>query len=242
MLLKMDNPKVLADVVSIISELVTEVRIRIDEKGLSIVAIDPANVALVSFKLPPTMFSQFEVGEDVLGISLESLKAILKRCGAGSALLMQKDDNFLRLEIHDKIKRVFNVALINIDSEEKTVPILDFNCKVEMNSVDFTQAIEDCNVVADSCSFIIKDGKFGIEARGLNSAKSEFSSDEVGISGQEGKSKYSLEYLSKFVKGAKLSDRVWINFSSDYPLKLEFKTLDVLELLFILAPRVENED
>ena len=36
-------------------------------------------------------------------------------------------------------------------------------------------------------------------------------------------------------------DEVSIYFSNDYPLKLEYKTVDKVMLSFILAPRVENE-
>jgi hypothetical protein len=32
-----------------------------------------------------------------------------------------------------------------------------------------------------------------------------------------------------------------IQFNKDYPLKLEYKTVDKVSLSFILAPRVEND-
>lgn len=241
MLVKLDNPKIFSDVVSIISELVTEVKIKVDKQGLSIVAIDPANVALVAFNIPSTAFSSFEANEEVLGVSLDNLKSVLKRCSPGSSLIMQSEDNNLKVEINDKIKRSFSLALINIEAEDKAVPSLEFSSKIEMNSVDFAEAIEDCAVVADAASFVIKDGKFIIEAKGLNSAKNEFSSDEVKIEGINNKSKYSLEYLQKFAKATRLTDKVRINLSDDYPLRLEFNTQQI-GLVFILAPRVENED
>lgn len=242
MLLKIDNPKILADVFGIISELVSEVRLKASmEHGLSIVAIDPANVALVSFKIPASSFSAFEASNETIGISLDSLKNVLRRVSSGSSLVMKTEDNFLKVEIHDKITRDFSLALIEIESEEKQVPSLEFSSKIEMNSVDFSEAVEDCAIVADSCSFILKEGKFVIEAKGLNSARNEFSGDEAKIEGSNGKSRYSLEYLQKFVKGAKIADKAGINFSDDYPLKLEFKT-SAVELVFVLAPRVENED
>jgi proliferating cell nuclear antigen len=242
MLLKLDSPKLFSDVVGIISELVTEARIKVNKDGLSIIAIDPANVALISFKLPASSFSAIEANNEVLGVSLDSLKSVLKRCSPGSNLIMQtEDNNTLRVEIHDKIKRVFNLALINIDQEEKTMPSLEFNCKIEMPSIDFLEAVEDCSVVADSCSFSILDGKFIIDGKGLHSTKSEFSGDEAKIQGEKGKAKYSLEYMQKFVKACKLSEKTGINFSDDYPLKLEFKNPE-LELAFVLAPRVETED
>ena len=44
MLVKIQNPVALTKAVEIISELVTEVRIKFSEFGLNISAIDPANV------------------------------------------------------------------------------------------------------------------------------------------------------------------------------------------------------
>lgn len=241
MKLKLDNPKIFSDVIALISELVTEVRIRVNKEGLSIIAIDPANVALISFKISKENFSSFETGEETLGVTLDSLKAVLKRCGIGSSLTMQTEDNTLKIEINDKVNRIFNLALINIEQEEKTMPSLDFSCRIEMLSPDFSSAIEDCGIVADSCSFSVKDGKFIIEAKGLNSTKSEFSQDEIKIEGSKGKSKYSIEYMQKFIKACKLAEKVIIHISDDYPLKLEFKDSN-FELAFVLAPRVENED
>lgn len=241
MLVKLDHPKILTDVIGIISELVTEVRLKVDKDGMRIVAIDPANVALISFILPNHAFSSFETGEEVLGVSLENLKSILRRAGAGSSLIMQTEDNFLKIEIHDKIKRVFNLALIEVDAEEKAVPSLEFSSRIEMSSIDFSEAIEDCLVVADSCNLSVKEGKFIIDAKGLNSARSEFSGDEVKMEGTDSKSKYSLEYLQKFAKACKMADKVVISLSDDYPLRLDFRT-EKVELVFILAPRVENDN
>ena len=247
MLLKLDEPKILSDVIGIISELVLEVRIKINKSGLSIIAIDPANVALVSFKLPAEVFSQIEVEEEVLGISLDSLKSVLRRCSAGCSLVLQTEENVLKIQIHDKIKREFRLALIEIEAEEKAMPNLEFASKVEISSLDLAECIEDCAIVADACSFLAKNDKFTIEAKGsLNSAKSDFSSDEVKIEMRENpekeiRSRYSLEYLQKSIKATKLIDKVIINFSADYPLKMEFKT-PKMELAFVLAPRVETGD
>ena len=241
MLLKLENPTLLSRVIEIISELVTEARLKVNENGMSIVAMDPANVSMVGFKLPKKSFSQFEVGNEVLGINLDSLKRILKRCGINSSLVLEKKENMLNIQIHDRIRRNFNLSLIDIDSEDKEMPNLEFSSKVEINSIDLIDSVEDCAVVADACSFIVKDEKFIIEAKGLNSAMSEFSGDEATITAENCKSRYSLEYLQKFMKGAKLCDKTILNFANDHPLKVELKT-ENMDLIFILAPRVETED
>lgn len=240
MIVKLDNPKKLVDVISIISELVTEVRLKFLEEGLSIVAVDPANVAMVIFKMPKESFSQYESKNEVLGINLDDFKRILKRTSSASAINFETEDNQLKISILDKVKRTFVLSLIETSSEEKKEPPLDHTCLIEMDSSDFSQTIEDCSVVADSCAFISKENKFSIEARGsINSAKNEFSSDVIKISG-EGRSQYSLEYLMKFIKASKISDKINIKFSDKYPLKLEF-IADNLGMAFILAPRMEYE-
>src|SRR3989344_3367576 len=114
MLVKLENPVMLSRVVEIISELVTEVRIKVNEFGMSISAMDPANVAMVGFKLPKSAFSQFESGSEGLGINLDNFKRILKRCGGGSSLSLEKQDNLLKIAIQDKIKRNFTLSLIDI--------------------------------------------------------------------------------------------------------------------------------
>lgn len=241
MLIKLDSPAVLSKVIDIFSELVTEVRLKVNNNGMSITAMDPANVAMIGFRIPKSVFSQFETNEEVLGINLDNLKRILKRCGAGSALILEKKENLINILIQDRIKRNFSLNLIEVESEDKEMPNLEFSSRVELSSLDLIDSIEDCLVVSDACSFIIQDGKFLIEAKNLNSARSEFSGDEASIQAENCKSKYSLEYLSKFIKASKLSDKTILNFAEDHPLKMDVKTPGI-ELSFILAPRVETED
>ena len=212
---------------------------------MNITAMDPATVSMVNLKVPKNAFSQFESGNEVLGVNLDDLKQILRRCGSGSSLLLEKKDNLLSIQIQDRIKRNFNLNLIDIESEDinfdEKVSRMEFSSLVEMNSIDLINSIEDCKVVADSCSFIIKDGNFIIEAKSLNSAMSEFSGDEAKINAENCKAKYSLEYLQKFMKGAKLCEKTILRFAEEHPLKIDFKNPE-MELNFILAPRVETED
>ena len=241
----MQNAVLLSKAVEIISELVNEVRIKVNEVGLSITAMDPANVSMVGFKLPKSSFTRFETGAETLGISLDNLKQVLKRCGSGSSLIIEKKDNFLEMQIRDRIKRNFMISLIDIEGDEidfdSKTERMEFSSSVELNAIDLVDSIEDCAIVSDSCSFIIDNDKFILEAKGLNSARAEFSGDEAKIKAENCKSRYSLEYLQKFIKGARLSEKAFLEFANDHPLKLEFVN-ELMELRFVLAPRVETED
>ena len=243
MIVKLDNPSIMIRAIDVLSELVTEVRMKISDNGININAIDPANVAMVGLTIPKSSFSQFETGPEVLGINLDNLKKILRRCSSGSSLILEKKGNLLGIQIQDRIKRNFTLNLIDVEREEKEIPNLRFSSAVKINSVDFVDSVEDCSVVADACSFLIRENNFVIEARGLNSARSEFSGDEAEITSEvtNCKSRYSLEYLQKFAKGSKLFEKTILKFSEDHPLRMDLKS-PTLELSFILAPRVETVD
>lgn len=239
MRIKLENSAILSKAVELISELVTEVKIKLNEYGLSITAIDPANVAMVGLRIPRKVFSKFDSGSEILGVNLDSLKRILKR--SSGPLVLEKKENLLYIQMEDRIKRNFILSLIEIEGEDKEMPNLEFSSRVELQSEDFIDSVEDCAVVADACSFIIKEEKFVIEAKGLNSTRTEFSGDEANISAESCKARYSLEYLQKFMKASKLTEKTILNFADDHPLRMDIKT-ENMEISFILAPRVETED
>ena len=99
---------------------------------MSVVAIDPANVAMVRFFLSKDAFSQFDlddVKQEIWGVNLEDLKKILRRAGIKTSLIFKREENKLNIEISDKIKRNFTLNLIDIRSEDKELPKLEFSAK-----------------------------------------------------------------------------------------------------------------
>jgi proliferating cell nuclear antigen len=241
MKLKLNEPLLLSKPIELISELVLEVRIKVNEFGLSLTALDPANVAMVNFKLPKSAFSEFESGNEVLGVNLDNLKKILKRCGKTSSLIIEKNENMLDIKIEDKIKRSFSLCLIEVEGDDREMPKLEYCTRIELDSQDLIDAIEDTAVISDACSFIVSDGKFIIESKEINSARAEFSPESISIQAEDCSSRYSLDYLQKFMKAAKISEKTKISFASNHPLRLDFGQ-STFNLSFVLAPRVENED
>src|SRR3989338_2770790 len=242
MRLKLEDPRILVHLISIISELVTEVRLKITKEGMSLTALDPANVAMAYFNIPAELFSEFVVDKDeTLGVNLENLNSIMRRCKMGSSLIIEREDSSIKIAINDKIKREFSLALIDVEGDEKQMPAWEFKSVIKMDAQAFVDAIEDCSVVADACTFIAQPDKFIIETSNLHSARNEFSNEEAQIFSDASSARFSLEYLGKFVKGAKIANRAEINFSDNHPMRLNFPSGKVM-LSFVLAPRVEQDD
>jgi len=247
MKLTLTEPKYFKDSVSIISELVNEARFRITPNAVELVAMDPANVAMVVFKLLSSAFAEYKISEEVvLGINLLNLKQILRRAKPTDIMTLELEDGKLNIQFKGTSTRTFSLPIIESEDKEQRVPELVFPVQIKTTSTILNEAIEDVDVVADSVSFMAEQGLFTIKAEGdLSKAKIEIkSSEETKITFDADemlKARYSIEYLKKMINGSKLSEEVSISFNKDYPLKLDYKVVDRLSLSFILAPRVEND-
>jgi len=246
--LLLSEPRFLKEPVSIISEIVNEVKFKFDSDKIELTALDPAKISLVNFKLLSSAFVEYDVPENTqLSLSLESLKSVLGRAKPSDTLKIEldKDKNSLKVQLKGETTRTFHIALLELEEEEKKIPDLSFPLKINMPSSNLNDAIEDISVIADAVAFVAHKDKLIMEAESsVNSAKVEIPNSEntlINLTGDSVKSRYGVEYLKKFLKASKLSEVVSVEFGQDYPLKLVYKIQDRLELSFIMAPRVPND-
>jgi len=248
MKLVLAEPKYFKDSISIISDLVSEAKFKVNNNGLELVAMDPANVAMVVFKMLSSCFTKCEVvDQEEIAINLNNLKQIIRRAKSDDVLTLETtDDSKLKIQMKSNTLRSFSIPTLDIEENEQKVPELTFPITVEMDSSLLAESIEDVSVVAESVTFLGEKGQISVKAEGdLSKAFIEIKSDENTFiktdSDDKFKAKFSLEYLKKMINGGKLSNKVTLYFNTDYPLKLEYKLVDRLVLSFILAPRVDND-
>ena len=247
MQLTLSEPRLLKESVNVVAELVNEVTMRIDKDKIEIVAIDPASVAMVEFKLLSSAFVEYSVPvPQELAINLDHLKQVLKRAKATDTISISlgEDKHRLTIQFQGAHKKTFNIPLINIEEGEQKLPTLDYKSKVTLPSEKLDEAVEDMSVISESLSLNVVPEKLIVRAESsLKDAKVELPSTEetvIILDGPEMSSKYSIEYLKKMAKASKLADTVSLELGNDYPLRMEYKLLDKLRLSFILAPRVSN--
>ena len=245
MKLTLADPKYLKESVSIISELVTEGTFKITPDNIELTAMDPANVAMVVFKLMGSTFSEYDVKKpELLGINLNNLKQVLRRVKGNDSLTLEVEENKLKITLKGTSTRTFHLPLIDVEEKEQKVPDLKFAVTITTDSEILNEAIEDADIVGESVSFMADSKHFVVSATGdLNKANIDITGgDGTKITATEKvKSKYSIEYLKKMIDGNKLSNKVKIEFAKDYPLKLDYVEKNKVQLSFILAPRVDND-
>src|SRR3990167_8560432 len=116
MRLTLAEPRFLKESIVIISELVNEARFKVNKNGLEMVAMDPANVAMVIFKLLSSSFTEYNVKEDVeLAINLQNLKQILRRAKPNDTLTLELQENKLSVQLRGKTVRTFSLPIIELE-------------------------------------------------------------------------------------------------------------------------------
>lgn len=249
MKLTLAEPRYLQESISIISELVNETRIKITKNQINLIAMDPANVAMIIFRLFSSAFAEYSVKEDLeIAINLNNFKMILRRAKPTDMLTLEFDEtkNKLKITLKGNTTRTFYMPVIELEDRAQKVPELNFPVKITTQSDILNEAIEDVDIISDSVVLHVSDGKFSVKAQGdLSQANIEIHESESTKIDCDKKvnasAKYSIEYLKKMIKGSKLSSTVVLSFNTDYPIKLEYKTVDKLDMAFILAPRVDND-
>ena len=237
----------LKESVSVIADLVNEARFKFTADGMELIAMDPANVAMTIFRLLSSGFESYEHEKDMeVGVNLQSFKQILRRASPSDTLMLEVADNKLTIQMRASSTRTFSLPLIELEEREQRIPNLTFPLSVQLRSQVLTDAITDADIVAESVSFKCEPGMFTVNAKGDHSvANIEIKGDQntrIKMDTKvDVKAKYSIEYLKKMITGAKIADTVEIQFNQDYPLRLDYKVVDRMQLSFILAPRVEND-
>ena len=254
MKLTLAEPKYFKESVNIISELVNEARFKLTPNGMELVVMDPASVVMVIYNLLASSFTEYDIkgkeGEKhpEFAINLATLKQVLRRIRPNDMLSLEidKDQSKLDVVLKGSTTRSFKLPLLDLDEKEQRVPDLKFPIAIKTTPAMLNDAVEDADIVSESVTILAEPGKFVVKAEGdLSQALIEVPAGkdcEIDMKDQSPtKTKYSIEYLKKMVGAGKVADNLTIRFNKDYPLKLEYTTLDKVSISFILAPRVDND-
>lgn len=203
---------------------------------------------MIIFKLLSSAFSEYSVKTPTeFSINLESFKQVMRRVKPNDTIVLEKEkENKLKVVLKGDSTRTFNLSLLGSEENEQKVPSLEFPLSVIISSEALNDAVEDGSIIGDSIALSVDKEIFVVASEGTTSeAIVELpkggSTRITNSSGKNIRAKYSVEYLKKMSKASKLSEEVKIEFSEDYPLRLEYLVKDKIHLQFILAPRVAND-
>ena len=247
---KMADAKFLKDMMGAISILVDEATFDLSPEGIKLRAMDPSRVAMVDFEWPKTVFTEYSCTENMkMCLNISELLKLLRRTGKDESVELSLDEKSgkLKIAIRGKYSRTFKMPVLEALDEEVPTPKVTFNVSAKTTTHGLKEAIEDASLVSDHVRIEADNENLVMNATGdIMGAKIEFKTgDDVLLemdAKEKSKATFSLSYLSEIVKAsAPTSEIVIIEFSTDMPIKLDFKQEKEGILKFFLAPRIEVE-
>ena len=233
-------------IISAISTLVEEATFEATVEGVSFRGMDPSHVALIDISWPNSAFQKYSCDGDIkFGVRIDEFSKLIKRAEKSDGVEINiSDDSMLHVSIGKNKK--YKMRLIESSASDTPLPKISYDSKITLSSSRLDKILGDIDVVSDYLS--IKTTQKNVEFSGkgdageatINLEKDMEDVEDISVS-QESSGTYSLEYLDPIVKAVGgTADSIICEFSSEKPLRIEFKVTNIGRIHFYLAPRVES--
>jgi len=251
--------------------VVTEGKLRIDQDGLHLTAVDPPNVFLIDLHAPAEGFEEFETdGEHVIGVNFDRFASAVnwarKRGGDGDPVALEFLDDPGRIRAiitreNQQMQRVSEWFTINLDKvrAEPNIPAaLDLynHATPGVRALrDGVQAMDEQHEKAyltrDGTDFLLAGSPEGHVSLGEDDEPADTitcaatawdSRDEDAAEADS--SVFSLDYLTDMADALATgkADRVTVKWGEDYPARFAFQHEDWgFSGHFMIAPRITGE-
>lgn len=234
----------LRDALGAVVPLSDEVKFTISSDGIKLKAVDPANIAMVFLDLPAAAFEYYQADACELGIDLVRLSDTLSMADTGENVTIELDEGAHKLKVGVG-SLSYTVALIDPTAirKEPRIPEIDLPTSVTLTGAQLRKAIKAAEKVSDHAILGVDDTTFFMEAKGdIDSLKLWIPATELlAMRPGESRSLFSLDYLVDMVKAAGKADEVVLELGLDYPIKMRFQINKNVSIIYLMAPRIEQE-
>jgi proliferating cell nuclear antigen len=244
--IKLDNAKYWRDCIGAIGGLVDEGLFNITKDGITLKAMDPSSISMVSFSMPSKSFSKFNIDKNSsIGINLENLGKILSRTRDDEALVMKDSEGKLSLEfVGPSSRRRYKLQMIDVKKSVEKEPNVVFDANVEISGDPLKDILKDASLISSYISFKASKDQFTTTAHGDSGELEELHEKDGAVMKKVDATKnaeavYNLEFLENMVKSCPSGNVISIAMKSNEPLKLSYKIGDA-DLSYFLAPYMED--
>lgn len=244
--IRVDDARVWKNCVDAIVNLIDEGTLEILADKMQLRAMDPSQIAMISFSIPKSSFSKYEVGGSTkIGLNFENLSKILARARDKESLTLRQDENKLVLEFVGDSKRKFSVPIIDIPYNPQKEPKIEHDVLIKINGGKFKDILRDASLISSHLALEANDKGFSVSASGdsgnLDVQSSKDAEGIIGISQkQPARATFPLQYLEDIVKACPEEGELKINLKTKMPVKLEYG-IGEASLTYYLAPRIDED-
>ena len=223
------------------------VTFRFSKDQLFIQGMDGSHVALYELFLDKYWFDAYKFEEGDLGtitISQDILERVLSMRQKNQIIKIDYSGNPDKLNIEFK-----NLKPTEKESDLLEIPDVEYEVDFSISAKTFNLLMAQMINFDEDIKMEFSETRIRFTASGdtLGSMKVDLFSDKVEYveeysiaEGSELNSSFSIKYFNAFCKFDKLSSKVNLHFSENYPMQLRYNIDDKSYMRFMLAPKVED--
>jgi proliferating cell nuclear antigen len=227
--------------------LVEEGQFDVKNDGLTLKAMDPSQISMISFSMPKAAFIEYNLPEEMkIGVNINQLAEVLARGKKGERLELSVEEGRLVVKFYgEKHRRMFKVPLIETGERIQKEPKIEFKNSAKIRADALKETLKDAKLISSHVRLQLTKEQFIVDVRGENGdVRAEFekgSPDVLDLSVNENtKATFPLQYLEDMVRATSSGSIVTISLETDRPLKLEYE-IEGAKVAYYLAPRIETE-
>jgi proliferating cell nuclear antigen len=242
-----------------VKELVSDANLDCSSSGISLQAMDPSHVSLVSLLLRADGFRYYRCDRArSLGVNLTSVAKILRGADNDDTLTLSADDVgdtvvfAFESARHDKTS-TFELRLMDVDAEYLSIPDQLCSSSFIVSSHWFQRICRDLVNLGDTVVISVREAAVVFSASGdlvagsvklLQTADTDAKSNEKVIieSHLPVSLTFALTYLNYFARAAVLSPVVRLQLSPGAPLIVQYDIEDLGRIRYYLAPRIDDSE
>ena len=244
--LKLEDARYWKSCVESIRSLVEEGTFNITKEGISLRAMDPSGISMVSFFIPNKAFSKYNIDKDVsIGLDLDNLSKILNSARDDEQLVLKEGGKKLEVRfVGAHGTRRYTVPMIDVRAGADKEPKIAFESHVEVNGDALKAILSDADPLSTYVSFKTDKNSFVVAAKG---DPGELEEEHVGNTDvitkldvtKPSAATFNLEFLSRIMKGCPAAASVQLSLKNQEPIKIDYKIGDAA-VAYYLAPYMES--
>lgn len=218
-----------------VAVLVDECVLRVDDDGLTVDAMDPATVAMVSLSVDAAAFEAYSAPAEGLrlGVSLDRLRDVVGMAEGDQLVKLAFDPE--KRTLHVRVGELsYTLALVDPDairSPPDTVDLADqYAANVSLPGREVSRAVAAADMVSDHLEMGVDEGdeRFYVRADGdTDTVAVDFpAGDCEEFDAGTAHSLFSLQYLSAVNRAVPADDPVRLQLGEEAPVEVEFDIAD----------------
>lgn len=230
--------------------LVAEAKIQLNDGGIRLAAVDPANVAMLDETLDAAAFESYDESGGVIGVNLERLSNVVGFADNGELVHLELDEETRKLHVEIGTLE-YTIALIDPDSirQEPEIPDVEeeLSAKLVVEARELQRACKAGGLCSDHIAFgaNVDDEVFYAESEGdtVDMRYEWPREDTIEGSYVDGTahSLYSLDYIDDVLKPIRSGAEVSLRVGEEYPMFMDCSFADGDgDLRYMVAPRVQS--